>query len=88
LNGDKRDSITDRMCADWVAETKDGTNPLEKGAMKAVDAVFKNVIVLVMSLWDDYYANMLWLDSKYPPLTALATSRVCAETPHHQWCPS
>jgi cellulose 1,4-beta-cellobiosidase len=22
--------------------------------------------VLVMSLWDDYYANMLWLDSAYP----------------------
>lgn len=23
-------------------------------------------MVLVMSLWDDYYANMLWLDSTYP----------------------
>merc|ERR1711904_507330 len=22
--------------------------------------------VLVMSLWDDHYANMLWLDSTYP----------------------
>ena len=24
-------------------------------------------MVLVMSLWDDHAANMLWLDSSYPP---------------------
>ena len=23
-------------------------------------------MTLVMSLWDDHYANMLWLDSTYP----------------------
>lgn len=23
-------------------------------------------MTLVMSLWDDHYANMLWLDSSYP----------------------
>jgi cellulose 1,4-beta-cellobiosidase len=23
-------------------------------------------MVLVMSLWDDHYADMLWLDSNYP----------------------
>lgn len=23
-------------------------------------------MVLFMSLWDDHYANMLWLDSNYP----------------------
>ena len=27
----------------------------------------KNGMVLVMSLWDDHDANMLWLDSNYPP---------------------
>ncbi len=27
----------------------------------------KNGMVLVMSLWDDHDANMLWLDSFYPP---------------------
>merc|ERR1712126_322434 len=26
----------------------------------------KNGMVLVMSLWDDHDANMLWLDSNYP----------------------
>merc|ERR1719361_100297 len=59
-------TVEHKMCADWVAETKDGTNFLEKGGMKAVDTVFKNGAVLVISLWDDHYANMLWLDAKYP----------------------
>merc|ERR1712048_163564 len=66
MNGNKHKTITDEMCKDWVAETKDGTNFLEKGGMGAVDTVFKNGAVLVMSLWDDHYANMLWLDSTYP----------------------
>merc|ERR1712179_840176 len=66
VNGKKHNSISDEFCADWVADTKDGTNFLEKGGMKAVDTIFENGGVLVMSLWDDHYANMLWLDSKYP----------------------
>jgi len=27
---------------------------------------FKRGVVLVMSMWDDHEANMLWLDSDYP----------------------
>lgn len=27
---------------------------------------FDNGMVLVMSIWDDHAANMLWLDSSYP----------------------
>merc|ERR1712137_1385142 len=66
VNGKKHNSISNDFCADWVADTKDGTNFLEKGGMKALDTIFENGGVLVMSLWDDHYANMLWLDSKYP----------------------
>merc|ERR1712032_1727897 len=55
------------ICKDWVATTKDGTNFIEKGGMGEIDnAVGENGVVLVMSLWDDHYANMLWLDSTYP----------------------
>jgi len=32
----------------------------------AVDKAFQEGVVLVMSLWDDHYANMLWLDSTFP----------------------
>jgi len=66
VNGNKHSSITEEFCADWVGETKDGTNFKEKGGMKAVDTIFATGGVLVMSLWDDHYANMLWLDAKYP----------------------
>jgi cellulose 1,4-beta-cellobiosidase len=66
VNGNQHNSITDQFCADWVAETKDGTNFLEKGGMDAVETIFEKGGVLVMSLWDDHYANMLWLDSKFP----------------------
>merc|ERR1711862_1013241 len=60
------ETITDDFCKDWVATTQDGTNFLEKGGMKAMGDSMANGVVLVMSLWDDHYANMLWLDSTYP----------------------
>ncbi len=39
-------------------------------------------MVLVMSLWDDHYANMLWLDSTYPTDGSKAGSKrgSCATT--------
>jgi len=66
VNGKHHDSITDEFCEDWVSVTKDGTNFLEKGGLKAVGDAFEEGVVLVVSLWDDHYANMLWLDSTYP----------------------
>jgi len=36
------------------------------GGMKGMGASLKRGVVLVMSLWDDHYARMLWLDSAYP----------------------
>merc|ERR1712070_786432 len=44
----------------------DGTNFLEKGGFDATDLAFEKGMVLSLSLWDDHYANMLWLDSSYP----------------------
>merc|ERR1719230_1535703 len=66
VNGNKHDTITTEFCQDWVAETKDGTNFLQKGGLESIDAALEAGVVLVMSLWDDHYANMLWLDSTYP----------------------
>merc|ERR1712146_388964 len=45
---------------------QDGTNFLEKVGLDAVEKAIDAGVVLVMSLWDDHYANMLWLDSTYP----------------------
>jgi len=66
VNGKQHNTITDEFCADWVATTQDGTNYLEKGGLAAVERAIDAGVVLVMSLWDDHYANMLWLDSTYP----------------------
>merc|ERR1712070_1277584 len=66
VNGNQHNTITDDFCGDWVAVTQDGTNFLEKGGLDAVEKAIDAGVVLVMSLWDDHYANMLWLDSTYP----------------------
>ncbi|KAJ1708564.1 glycoside hydrolase [Aspergillus flavus] len=36
------------------------------GGLAGMGEAMSTGMVLVMSLWDDYYANMLWLDSNYP----------------------
>lgn len=36
------------------------------GGMASMGRGINMGMVLVMSLWDDHYANMLWLDSSYP----------------------
>jgi len=66
VNGKKHNTISDEFCQDWVDTTKDGTNYLEKGGLHSVDTSLEAGVVLVMSLWDDHEANMLWLDSTYP----------------------
>merc|ERR1712159_970050 len=66
VNGNKHDRITTEFCQDWVAEPQDGTNFLEKGGLGSIDTALEKGVVLVMSLWDDHEANMLWLDSTYP----------------------
>merc|ERR1712071_483018 len=77
VNGNTHNTITDDFCSDWVATTQDGTNFLEKGGLDAVEKAIDAGVVLVMSLWDDHYANMLWLDSKYPIDGTCDTPGVC-----------
>merc|ERR1712070_108444 len=66
VNGNTHSSITDDFCGDWISTIQDGTNFLEKGGLDAVDKAIDAGVVLVMSLWDDHFANMLWLDSTNP----------------------
>ncbi|KAK4575049.1 hypothetical protein LTR86_000901 [Recurvomyces mirabilis] len=55
-----------------------------KGGLKAMGEAFKTGMVLVMSIWDDYAVNMLWLDSDYPttaPVTNPGVARgTCSTT--------
>jgi cellulose 1,4-beta-cellobiosidase len=38
----------------------------DKGGLSQMGKALSGDMVLVMSLWDDHYADMLWLDSTYP----------------------
>lgn len=63
---DAFDSITDNNCqAQKDAFGEDNTFK-SHGGMKAFSDAMDRGMVLVMSIWDDAAANMLWLDSVYP----------------------
>jgi cellulose 1,4-beta-cellobiosidase len=60
------DSITDAYCHD-EKKVFDVPNAFKaRGGLEGVGKALDRGMVLVMSLWDDYGAHMLWLDSDYP----------------------
>ncbi|TFY77727.1 hypothetical protein EWM64_g6285 [Hericium alpestre] len=63
---DPVNSITDNFCAQQKTVFGDTNDFASKGGLKGIGAAFAKGVVLVMSVWDDYAANMLWLDSDYP----------------------
>ena len=54
------------MC-DGIKRIFNDTNDYKKkGGLQAMGKALDAGMVLVLSLWDDHAANMLWLDSTYP----------------------
>ncbi|KAI1776803.1 glycoside hydrolase family 7 protein [Hypoxylon cercidicola] len=60
-------SITPEYCTAEVTAFGDRDRFTEVGGFSQLNEVWSMPLVLVMSIWDDHYANMLWLDSSYPP---------------------
>lgn len=60
------DSITDAFCDATKAASGDTNDFKAKGSMSGFSQRLDAGQVLVLSLWDDHTANMLWLDSTYP----------------------
>ncbi|TFK60683.1 glycoside hydrolase, partial [Pluteus cervinus] len=60
------DSITGAYCDAQKSVFGDTTDFQNKGGLAAMGKALNNGVVLVMSVWDDHAANMLWLDSNYP----------------------
>lgn len=60
-------NITPEFCANQFKTFGDRDRFSEVGGFDQLNNAFKVPMVLVMSIWDDHYANMLWLDSTYPP---------------------
>ncbi|KAF8649218.1 hypothetical protein AX16_005945 [Volvariella volvacea WC 439] len=63
---DPYDSITSDYCADQKAFFNDHESFGSKGGMQAMGESLRRGHVLVMSIWNDHGAHMLWLDSTYP----------------------
>ncbi|CAJ2512651.1 Uu.00g007700.m01.CDS01 [Anthostomella pinea] len=60
-------TITPDYCTAEATVFGDRDRFTEVGGFPQVNDAVSGPLVLVMSIWDDHYANMLWLDSSYPP---------------------
>jgi len=59
------DSITDEMCMDQTkAFHEKSTGFTDAGKLKAMGEALKRGMVLSMSIWDDGFGRMLWLDGE------------------------
>ncbi|KAF7559132.1 hypothetical protein G7046_g5021 [Stylonectria norvegica] len=59
--------ITPDFCKNAYSVFGDRNRFQEVGGFPQLNKALDIPMVLVMSIWDDHYANMLWLDSIYPP---------------------
>ncbi|WYZ46185.1 hypothetical protein EsH8_IX_000410 [Colletotrichum jinshuiense] len=59
-------SITSEFCDVSKGVFGDSTKFQDVGGLPRMGDAIGKPMVLVMSLWDDAFANMLWLDSAYP----------------------
>jgi cellulose 1,4-beta-cellobiosidase len=67
ISGMTGNSITQEWCDREQKIFQEDVYPFNKwGGMASMGKGIDMGMVLVMSLWDDHYANMLWLDSSYP----------------------
>jgi cellulose 1,4-beta-cellobiosidase len=78
------DSITEPFCTAQKTAFSDTNTFSQKGGYTNMGKAFDSGMVLVLSIWDDHAANMLWLDSNYPtdrPATQAGVARgSCATT--------
>lgn len=66
IDGTSGNSINAAFCKAQKVAFGDRDVFNEKGGFSQFSKAISTPMVLVMSLWDDHYANMLWLDSSYP----------------------
>jgi cellulose 1,4-beta-cellobiosidase len=66
ISGVTGNSITQTWCDAQKTAFGDKNDFDTQGGLAQMGKALASNMVLVMSLWDDHYANMLWLDSTYP----------------------
>ncbi|KAF0316738.1 cellulose -beta-cellobiosidase [Colletotrichum asianum] len=67
ISGVTGNAVTPEFCTAQMKAFGDRDRFSEVGGFSQMNSAFSGKWVLVMSIWDDHYANMLWLDSVYPP---------------------
>ena len=70
-------SITDSFCDAQKTAFGDTNTFKTYGALEQLGAAFQQGMVLVLSIWDDYAVDMLWLDSDYPTTADPTSSPGC-----------
>jgi cellulose 1,4-beta-cellobiosidase len=80
IAGVSGNSITTPFCDAQKSAFGDSNGFKTHGGLANMGSAFAKGMVLVMSLWDDYYANCLWLDSTYPVTANPATPGVARGT--------
>ncbi|KAG6809595.1 hypothetical protein H0H92_015615 [Tricholoma furcatifolium] len=73
-------SITEDFCDAQKAAFGDETDFQSKGGLTQMGDALSAGMALVLSLWDDYSVDMLWLDSDYPTNTSASTPGVARGT--------
>ncbi|KAF4982723.1 hypothetical protein FZEAL_1712 [Fusarium zealandicum] len=66
ITGNPGNSLTSSFCTAQKGIFGDPNDFSKKGGWSGMSDALAAPMVLVMSLWHDHYANMLWLDSTYP----------------------
>ncbi|KAH8846424.1 hypothetical protein MCOR27_008205 [Pyricularia oryzae] len=59
--------LNEQFCTDQFTVFDERNRFNEVGGWSKLNAAYEIPMVLVMSIWSDHFANMLWLDSTYPP---------------------
>ena len=66
ISGVTGNSITDKYCAAQKTAFNDQNVFAQMGGLAKMGKALSAGMVLTLSIWDDHFANMLWLDSDYP----------------------
>ncbi|KAF8323706.1 cellobiohydrolase I [Clavulina sp. PMI_390] len=80
ISGVTGNSLTDSFCTAQKTAFGDTNSFSSNGGMAQMSKSLAQGVVLVMSLWDDHTADMLWLDSDYPTTKAATTPGVARGT--------
>jgi cellulose 1,4-beta-cellobiosidase len=67
IDGNPGNELTSEFCTAQKQAFGDDDFFNSKGGFENLSRAVAGTMVLVMGVWDDHYAHMLWLDSLYPP---------------------